>query len=132
MTEINFNTEYLQGPAELSNNVRKEPVMGATHIDGKETIFQQRFWIPSLVELGNHKHTGMDEYLKVESGQAIITMQDEEDSEGEEHKLNPGESLVVPTGKWHTIVNRGNNTLEMLAAGFKTGDGQTVRKYPDQ
>ncbi len=50
-------------------------------------------------EIGAETHTGIDQFLRIESGQAKAVL------DGVEHALSAGSAVVVPAGAEHNVIN---------------------------
>jgi len=50
-------------------------------------------------EIGAEVHGGIDQFLRIESGQAKAVL------DGEEHALSAGSAVVVPAGTEHNVIN---------------------------
>lgn len=51
-------------------------------------------------ELGREIHTGVDQFFRVEEGDAKFVF-----GTGEEHLVHAGDAVVVPSGTFHNVVN---------------------------
>ncbi len=51
-------------------------------------------------EIGNEVHTGVDQFFRVEEGEAKFVL-----NGTEEHKVQASEAAVVPAGTYHNVIN---------------------------
>ena len=58
-------------------------------------------------EIGAETHKGHDQFLRVESGRAVVQL------DGVEHQLEDGSAVVVPAGVRHNVINRGDSPLRL-------------------
>ncbi len=59
-------------------------------------------------EIGNEVH-GLDQFIRVEAGSAKAVLNNGET----EYSLNADESIIVPAGNWHNIINTGSRDLKL-------------------
>jgi mannose-6-phosphate isomerase-like protein (cupin superfamily) len=64
--------------------------------------------IPVNQDIGNEKHDTVDQFIRVEKGygKAII-------DNDKVYELLDGDSIIIPRGTWHRIVNSGNEPLQL-------------------
>ena len=58
-------------------------------------------------EIGNEVHHNVDQFFRIEAGEAKFVF-----NEKEEHILKDGDSVVVPAGTYHNVIN--NSKTEKL------------------
>jgi mannose-6-phosphate isomerase-like protein (cupin superfamily) len=54
-------------------------------------------------EIGTETHDGIDQFIRVESGEGVAILNDEETH------LEDGSAVVIPAGTKHNVVNRSRN-----------------------
>jgi mannose-6-phosphate isomerase-like protein (cupin superfamily) len=69
--------------------------------------------IPVREEIGLEVHTGVDQMIRVEEGQAAVLMGRDKDHLGAQKRLGRGDAIFVPAGVWHNILNSGLRTLKL-------------------
>jgi len=66
-------------------------------------------------EIGVEMHDHLDQFLRVESGQATVTLGPTKDEVSETHQLEDDWVVIVPGGTWHNVINRGDAVLELYS-----------------
>ncbi|MGD0328279.1 MAG: cupin domain-containing protein [Minisyncoccia bacterium] len=57
-------------------------------------------------EIGNEVHH-LDQFFRFESGQGKVVL------DGVEHTVKDGDSVIVPEGAWHNVINTGSDDLKL-------------------
>lgn len=65
----------------------------------------------------NHYHEAMDEIFILLDGSVTIAI------DGETETLAPGDAMVVPSTKHHTMTNMGDSPVHYIAIGIVLADG---------
>jgi mannose-6-phosphate isomerase-like protein (cupin superfamily) len=71
--------------------------------------------IPVGEEIGLEVHETGDQFIRVEEGQGIVVMGDSEDKLDFRRRIYDDYAIVIPEGKWHNIINTGNEPLKLYA-----------------
>ena len=71
--------------------------------------------IPKNSDIGVEIHEDIDQFIKVESGRAIIMMGKTKNSLNESYELQEGFAVMIPSGTWHNISNTGNSPLKLYS-----------------
>jgi mannose-6-phosphate isomerase-like protein (cupin superfamily) len=50
-------------------------------------------------EIGQERHEGHDQFIRVEAGEGVAIL------DGEEHRLEDGVAVVIPAGTLHNVIN---------------------------
>ncbi|HET7532364.1 MAG TPA: cupin domain-containing protein [Nocardioidaceae bacterium] len=66
-------------------------------------------------EIGVEMHDHRDQFIRVESGRATVTMGPSENEVAETHQLEDDWALVVPGGTWHNVINNGDAELKLYS-----------------
>jgi mannose-6-phosphate isomerase-like protein (cupin superfamily) len=66
-------------------------------------------------EIGVEMHDHRDQFLRVESGRATVTLGPSKDEVSERHRLEDDWAVVVPGGTWHNVVNDGDTALRLYS-----------------
>lgn len=66
-------------------------------------------------EIGVEMHDHLDQFIRVESGRATVTMGPSEDEVTETHRLEDDWAVIVPGGTWHNVVNDGDEVLKLYS-----------------
>jgi len=51
-------------------------------------------------EIGNEIHDHVDQFFRIEQGQATFVLND-----SETHTIGAGDAAIVPAGTWHNVIN---------------------------
>ena len=69
--------------------------------------------LPARCDIGMEMHPDTDQYIRVESGQALVRLGDDRDRLDRECRLNAGDAVIVPSGTWHNVWNLGCGPLKL-------------------
>lgn len=58
-------------------------------------------------EIGQEKHEGHDQFIRVEAGQGVAIL------DGEKHALEDGVAVVIPAGTEHNVINTSTEPLRL-------------------
>lgn len=79
-------------------------------------------------DIGMEVHRDTDQFIRVESGLALVEMGEGPETMNYCAKLNENYAVIVPAGTWHNIINIGNTPLDLYSVyappkhGFGTID----------
>lgn len=71
--------------------------------------------IPVGGDIGLELHPDIDQFLRIEQGQGRVMMGDAEDKLDFVREAKADHAVFVPAGKWHNIVNTGNEPLKLYS-----------------
>ena len=71
--------------------------------------------IPVGGEVGLEIHSDIEQFLRIEEGEAEVFMGDEKDNLNYIRKASADDAIFVPTGKWHNIKNTGDKPLKLYS-----------------
>lgn len=71
--------------------------------------------IPVGGDVGLEQHTDIDQFLRIEDGEALVMMGDSEDDLSFMEFAAADNAIFVPAGKWHNIVNAGDKPLKLYS-----------------
>lgn len=71
--------------------------------------------IPVGGEVGLEVHDDIEQFLRVEAGEALVLMGDAEDNLDFQQIAGDDDVILVPAGKWHNIVNTGDTPLKLYS-----------------
>ena len=71
--------------------------------------------IPPGGEVGLEMHEGLDQFIRVESGSAEVTLGRTKDSRDETHQVSDDWAAIIPGGTWHNVVNTGDEPLKLYS-----------------
>ena len=61
--------------------------------------------LPPGEEIGREMHPHVDQFFRIEQGEALFVVGDKED-----HPVREGDGIVIPAGTYHNILNRSQTT----------------------
>ena len=59
------------------------------------------------------KRDHLEQFIRIESGRARVTMGPSPDEVEESHELEDDWAVVIPGGTWHNVVNIGDGPLKL-------------------
>src|SRR3974377_1289481 len=65
-------------------------------------------WLPPRDEVGNEVHSNVDQFFRIEQGQAKFVLDGKE-----EHLVHDGDAVIVPAGTYHNVINTGRGKLKL-------------------
>lgn len=71
--------------------------------------------IPVGSDIGMEMHPNVDQFIRVESGKAIVYMGSCKIDLQEKASVNENYAILIPAGTWHNIVNTGNCPLKLYS-----------------
>ena len=66
-------------------------------------------------DIGLEVHHDIDQFLRIEDGEGLVQMGDEEDKLDFEAKVKDDDAIFVPAGKWHNLSNKGSKPLKFYS-----------------
>lgn len=66
-------------------------------------------------DIGWEAHGHLDQFLRIEQGQARVDFGRNEDSVDESHEVSDDWALIVPAGVWHNVVNTGQEDVKLYS-----------------
>lgn len=71
--------------------------------------------IPVGGEVGLEIHSDIEQFLRIEEGEAEVLMGDKEDELTFVRQASDDDAIFVPAGKWHNIINKGDKPLKLYS-----------------
>lgn len=71
--------------------------------------------IPPGGEVGWEAHDHLDQFLRLEQGEARLDLGKSETAVGESYEIKDNWAVVVPAGTWHNLVNTGRADLKLYS-----------------
>lgn len=65
-------------------------------------------------DIGLEVHDDHDQFIRIEQGEATVTMGDSKDAL-QEWKAADDDMIMVPAGKWHNVINSGTEDLKVYS-----------------
>lgn len=86
--------------------------------------FRESIWTGKLLQMtlmsidcgddiGIEMHCDTDQYIRIEQGMAIALTGNGSENLCNKHRLYTGDSIFIPAGTWHNIVNIGRRSLKI-------------------
>lgn len=66
-------------------------------------------------DIGLEMHPHLDQFLRIEQGQAVVMMGYNKDNLKFKKKVNKEYAIIVPAGTWHNIINVGKEPLKLYS-----------------
>jgi mannose-6-phosphate isomerase-like protein (cupin superfamily) len=66
-------------------------------------------------DIGLEIHPKVDQFIRIEEGQALVQMGTSKDNLDYEEKVYDDFAIMIPAGKWHNVINIGNEPLKLYA-----------------
>lgn len=66
-------------------------------------------------DVGLERHEHLDQFIRVESGRARVTLGAARDEVEQSHDLQDDRAVIVPAGTWHNVVNTGDGQLKLYS-----------------
>lgn len=66
-------------------------------------------------DIGLEVHETGDQFIRIEQGQGIVVMGDSKNNLNFQQRIYDGFAIMIPVGKWHNIINTGNQPLKLYA-----------------
>jgi mannose-6-phosphate isomerase-like protein (cupin superfamily) len=66
-------------------------------------------------EIGLEMHDHRDQFIRVEDGNATVTLGSTQDKIDETHQLADDWAVIVPEGTWHNVINTGDTPLRLYS-----------------
>lgn len=66
-------------------------------------------------DIGLEIHNDHDQFIRVEEGEGIVLMGDEEDDLSFQERVEDDFAIMIPAGKWHNVVNDSDQPLKLYS-----------------
>jgi mannose-6-phosphate isomerase-like protein (cupin superfamily) len=66
-------------------------------------------------EIGLEMHDHRDQFIRVEDGNATVTLGSTQDKIDVTHQLADDWAVIVPGGTWHNVINTGDTPLRLYS-----------------
>lgn len=114
----NYNIPYIYdfGPSPLVFNIEKytkynENFRTAIWTGGNMQLTLMS--IPVMGEIGVEMHPEVDQFIRIEDGNAVVKMGNSRDNLNYQKRVDGDFAIIVPAGTWHNVVNIGNTPLKI-------------------
>ena len=71
--------------------------------------------IPVRGDIGVEMHPNVDQFIRIEGGNAKVYMGRDRNSLQEKARVDGRYAIIIPAGTWHNIVNIGNRPLKFYS-----------------
>ena len=84
-------------------------------------------------DIGLESHPKLDQFLRIEEGQARVELGKTKESVDETHDVEDDWAIIVPAGIWHNVVNTGSGDVKLysLYSPPEHPDGTVLRTKAD-
>ena len=66
-------------------------------------------------DIGLEIHPHVDQFLRLEQGQAIVKMGKNENNLDFQKRVSDGDAIFIPAGTWHNVINIGSKPLKLYS-----------------
>ena len=66
-------------------------------------------------DIGREVHPNLDQFLRIERGQARVELGATEENVDETHDIADDWAVIVPAGVWHNVVNTGTGDVKLYS-----------------
>ncbi|NCA68060.1 MAG: cupin domain-containing protein, partial [Clostridia bacterium] len=66
-------------------------------------------------DIGIEMHSDLDQFLRIEQGQGVVTMGDRKDNCNIRRRVADNDAIIVPAGTWHNLINTGRTPLKLYS-----------------
>ena len=71
--------------------------------------------IPTGSDIGAEMHGDVEQFIRIESGIALVTIGDSQDNMNEQYRIDENYAVIIPSGTWHNIINVGRCPLKLYS-----------------
>ena len=71
--------------------------------------------IPTHSDIGVEMHDDVDQFIRIESGRAIVMIGNCPNDLREQECINSDYAIIIPAGNWHNVLNAGNSPLKLYS-----------------
>ena len=66
-------------------------------------------------EIGLEMHDDVDQFIRIEQGEARVTFGPSQDEITETHEISDDWAVIIPAGTWHNVINAGSSDLKLYS-----------------
>jgi mannose-6-phosphate isomerase-like protein (cupin superfamily) len=66
-------------------------------------------------EIGVEMHDHLDQFIRIEKGQARVTLGSTRDQAEVIHEVAEDWAVIIPGGTWHNVINTGSSELQLYS-----------------
>jgi mannose-6-phosphate isomerase-like protein (cupin superfamily) len=66
-------------------------------------------------DIGFEVHPSVDQFIRIENGQGVVLMGDQEDQMDFQENVYKDFAFVIPAGKWHNLINTGDTPIKLYS-----------------
>lgn len=71
--------------------------------------------IPVRGDIGLEIHPDVDQFIRIESGYAVVMMGTDKNDLNYQQRVNGSYAVMIPAGTWHNIINAGKVPLKLYS-----------------
>jgi mannose-6-phosphate isomerase-like protein (cupin superfamily) len=120
------NTHYAKTEIEMKDYGPEPFKVNIEEITLKNNNFRTVLWTGEHMQLtlmsinpgediGLEIHPELDQFLRIEEGQGIVKMGDNEDNLDYQEDVFDDFAFIIPAGKWHNLINTGTRALKLYS-----------------
>jgi len=94
----------------FGTNIEKDSLENKNFRKVLYTTHQMQLVVMSIdTDIGEEVHKGITQFIRIESGEGVAII------DGKKYPLRAGDSIVVPGGSRHNVVNTGDSPLKLYS-----------------
>jgi mannose-6-phosphate isomerase-like protein (cupin superfamily) len=66
-------------------------------------------------DIGREAHPDLDQFIRIERGQATVELGTTEDAVDETHAVQDDWAVIIPAGTWHNVINTGSDDVKLYS-----------------
>lgn len=121
-----YNSDFGKQYTELKDYGPEPFVLNIEEATKRNTTFRTALWTGEELQvtlmsidvgddIGLEVHPKGDQFIRIEEGQGLVQMGDSKDKLDFEEKVYDDYAIMIPAGKWHNVINTGNEPLKLYA-----------------
>lgn len=106
------------GPSPFVTNIKEDAIANKnfrTTLWTGEHLQLTLMSIKEKGEIGLERHDDFDQFLRIEEGEGVVFIGDDEDDFEVKEKVCKNSAIFVPAGKWHNLINTGKKSLKLYS-----------------
>lgn len=126
MDDPSFSTELDSRAIQLRDYGPQPYVVNINEATKQNTNFRTALWTGKHLQvtlmsikpgddIGLEIHPNVDQFIRVEAGQAIVRMGKNKNKLDFQARVSDEYAIMIPAGTWHNIINTGNGPLKVYS-----------------
>ena len=120
------NSKYGKPHPEIRDYGANPLIFNIQHATAMNQNFRTTLWtgndmqltlmsIPVRGDIGIEMHPDVDQFIRIEDGNARVYMGSTRNSLQEKARVDGRYAIIIPAGTWHNIINTGNRPLKLYS-----------------